>query len=146
MFASGLGRVIGLLVISNTFMLSAWYLHLRLWGDRAWYVAAFLSWCIAGFEYMAHIPANRIGNTVLTLPQLQILQIGMSLLFFIPFATLVLKRQIGLNYLWASVCLVGAAFFIFREGAGVAKETRRLAQAERPALENLQVRAVPSAD
>jgi uncharacterized protein (DUF486 family) len=146
MFASQIGKVVGLLTISNLFMLSAWYLHLRLWGDRAWYIAAFLSWCIAGFEYMAHIPANRIGNTVLTLPQLQILQIGMSLLFFIPFASLVLKRHIGLNYLWASICLVGAAFFIFRESTGVSKDAHRLAHAETPSLASPPVLTAQSAD
>ncbi len=115
MLLKGLGPVLLLLMASNTFMLSAWYLHLRLWGDRPWYIAAFLSWCIAGVEYSAHIPANRLGNAVLTLPQLQILQVGLSLLFFIPFAVFVMKRPLGANYLLAAACLVGAAFFIFRE-------------------------------
>ncbi len=130
MVGNGIWKVVMLLTISNIFMLCAWYLHLRLWGGRAWYIAAFLSWCIAGFEYMAHIPANRIGNAILTLPQLQILQIGMSLLFFIPFATLVLKRPVGLNYLWASACLVGAVFFIFRESGH--PEAKTLVQADAP--------------
>jgi uncharacterized protein len=130
MVGSALGKTVSLLLVSNIFMLCAWYLHLRLWGGRAWYIAAFLSWGIAGFEYLAHIPANRIGNTVLTLPQLQILQIGMSLLFFIPFASLILKRHIGINYLWASACLVGAAFFIFRESGPAAAQAKTLAHAQ----------------
>jgi uncharacterized protein len=116
-YTTSLSKVVLLLVVSNVFMLSAWYLHLKYWADRPWYTAAFLSWCIAFLEYAVHIPANRIGHTLLTLPQLQILQVGLSLFLFIPFATLVMKRSIGMDYVWASVCLLAAAFFIFRENS-----------------------------
>jgi uncharacterized protein (DUF486 family) len=107
-------RTVLLLVISNCFMLTAWYLHLKTWNHRPWYIAALLSWCIAFFEYSVHIPANRIGHAVLTLSQLQILQVGLSLVLFIPFALIVMKHPVKLDYIWASLCLVGAAYFIFR--------------------------------
>ena len=61
-----------------------------------------------------HVPANRIGHTALTLTQLQILQLGISLLIFIPFAIFVMGSPVKTDYLWASLCLVGAAYFIFR--------------------------------
>jgi len=103
-----------LLVVSNCFMLTAWYFHLRQWSGKPWYIAALLSWGIAFFEYSVHIPANRIGHAELTLAQLQILQVGMSLLIFIPFSILVMGHQIKLDYVWASMCLLGAAYFVFR--------------------------------
>ena len=109
-------KTILLLTMSNMFMLTAWYFHLRSLSDRAWYVAAFASWCIAAVEYSFHIPANRIGSTALTLSQLQILQVGMSLVLFIPFTVIIMKQPIKQDYIWAALCLCGAAFFIFRGG------------------------------
>ena len=55
-----------LLVISNFFMLTAWYYHLKHLNDKPWYIAAIVSWGIAFFEYSVHIPANRIGHAELT--------------------------------------------------------------------------------
>ena len=63
-----------LLMLSNIFMTFAWYAHLRNLNDRPWYLAAMLSWGIAFFEYMLQVPANRIGNTVMDLSKLKILQ------------------------------------------------------------------------
>jgi uncharacterized protein (DUF486 family) len=107
-------RTILLLVVSNVFMLTAWYLHLKTLPHKPWYIAALVSWCIAFVEYTVHIPANRIGHTVMTLSQLQILQVGMSLLIFIPFSILVMGHPVKMDYLWAALCLIGAAYFIFR--------------------------------
>jgi hypothetical protein len=95
-------------------MLTAWYLHLKTLNHRPWYIATLVSWCIAFFEYMVHIPANRIGHAELTLSQLQILQVGMSLLIFVPFSILVMGTPVRTDYLWAALCLIGAAYFIFR--------------------------------
>ncbi len=65
---------IGLLTLSNIFMTFAWYAHLKNLSGRSWFVAALLSWGIALFEYLLQVPANRIGYTTLSLPQLKILQ------------------------------------------------------------------------
>ncbi len=111
---SVLARTVLLLAVSNVFMLTAWYLHLKTLNHKPWYIAALVSWGIAFFEYTVHIPANRIGHTELTLTQLQILQIGMSLLIFIPFTVFVMGSPVKTDYIWASFCLVGAAYFIFR--------------------------------
>jgi hypothetical protein len=107
-------RTIGLLVLSNTFMLFAWYGHLKTLGDKPWYVAALASWSIALFEYLLQVPANRAGFTVLTLAQLKILQEIVTLTVFVPFALLYMRQPIKLDYLWAALCLAGAAYFTFR--------------------------------
>lgn len=103
-----------LLVISNVFMTIAWYAHLKNLSARPWYVAALVSWGVALFEYLVQVPANRIGFTRLTLPQLKILQEVITLCVFIPFAVYYMRQPLNLNFLWASLCLVGAVFFIFR--------------------------------
>ena len=104
----------GLLVLSNIFMTFAWYAHLKNLSNRAWYVAAICSWCVAFFEYMLQVPANRIGHTVLTLGQLKILQEVIALSVFVPFALIYMKESLSWNYLYAALCLAGAVFFIFR--------------------------------
>jgi len=103
-----------LLVISNLFMTFAWYGHLRNLSGKVWYVAAILSWSVAFFEYLFQVPANRIGYTALSLPQLKILQEVITLSVFVPFAVLYMKKTVDLNYLWAALCVLGAVYFIFR--------------------------------
>jgi len=107
-------RTVGLLVLSNVFMTFAWYAHLRNLSHRAWYVAALLSWGIALFEYLLQVPANRIGFTILTLPQLKILQEVITLVVFMPFAVFYMRQPITWNFVWASLCMVGAVYFMFR--------------------------------
>jgi uncharacterized protein (DUF486 family) len=103
-----------LLIMSNVFMTFAWYAHLKNLGSRKWYIAAFASWCIAFFEYMIQVPANRIGYSALSLSQLKILQEIITLSIFVPFALIYMHQPIKLNYLWAALCLIGAAYFIFK--------------------------------
>jgi uncharacterized protein (DUF486 family) len=103
-----------LLIGSNVFMTFAWYAHLRNLSDRAWYFAALVSWGIALFEYLLQVPANRIGYTQLSLAQLKILQEIITLSVFAPFAVLYMHKALRLDYLWAALCIVGAAYFIFR--------------------------------
>ena len=112
--SSVLVRTVVLLVLSNVFMTFAWYAHLRNLSARPWYVAALLSWGIALFEYLLQVPANRIGYTALTLPQLKILQEVITLAVFIPFAVLYMKQPVSWNYLWAGLCMVGAVYFVFK--------------------------------
>ena len=107
-------RTVILLTLSNVFMTFAWYAHLRNLSDRKWYVAALVSWGIALFEYLLQVPANRIGYTALTLPQLKLLQEVITLAVFAPFAVLYMKQSLRLDHLWAALCLVGAVYFAFR--------------------------------
>jgi uncharacterized protein (DUF486 family) len=104
-----------LLTASNVFMTFAWYAHLKNLSGKAWYVAALVSWGIALFEYLLQVPANRIGHTALTLPQLKMLQEVISLSVFVPFVLFYMRQPIKLDYLWASLCMLGAVYFMFRK-------------------------------
>jgi uncharacterized protein (DUF486 family) len=107
-------KTAGLLALSNVFMTFAWYAHLKELNHKPWIVAALLSWGVALFEYLIQVPANRIGYTQLELGQLKILQEVIALTVFVPFALLYMKQPLKLNYLWASLCLCGAVYFMFR--------------------------------
>jgi uncharacterized protein (DUF486 family) len=102
------------LIVSNIFMTFAWYAHLKNLSARPWYVAALISWGVALFEYLFQVPANRIGHTAYSVPQLKILQEVITLSVFVPFSLLYLREPIKLDYLWAALCLCGAAYFMFR--------------------------------
>ena len=105
-----------LLVCSNVFMTFAWYAHLKDLNSRPWWYAAIASWGIALFEYLLQVPANRIGHTTLDLGQLKILQEAIALTVFVPFCVLYMGQPLKLNYLWASLCIAAAVWFVFREG------------------------------
>jgi uncharacterized protein len=103
-----------LLVASNVFMTFAWYAHLKNLAEKPWWIAALASWGIALFEYLLMVPANRIGFTELSLPQLKILQEAITLAVFVPFAILYMDQPVKLDYLWAALCIMGAVYFVFR--------------------------------
>lgn len=107
-------KTISLLVCSNIFMTFAWYAHLKELNNKPWVIAALISWGIALFEYFLQVPANRIGYAVLNVGQLKIIQEIVTLSVFIPFSLIYLKEPLKLDYLWAGLCLIGAAFFMFR--------------------------------
>src|ERR1043165_1778088 len=77
-----------MLLASNVFMTFAWYAHLKELSAKPWWIAALASWGIALFEYLLMVPANRIGYTELSLPQLKIMQEAITLGVFVPFAIL----------------------------------------------------------
>jgi hypothetical protein len=104
----------GLLILSNVFMTFAWYAHLKNLADRPWWIAALVSWGIALLEYLLQVPANRIGYTELSLGQLKMLQEVITLSVFVPFAYFYMRQPLKLDYLWASLCMLGAVYFIFR--------------------------------
>ena len=103
-----------MLLASNVFMTFAWYAHLKNLSSSAWWIAALASWGIALFEYLLMVPANRVGFTELSLPQLKIMQEAITLAVFVPFAVLYMGQPVKLDYLWAGLCIMGAVYFIFR--------------------------------
>ena len=104
-----------LLAASNVFMTFAWYGHLKNLADKPWYIAAFVSWGIALFEYLLQVPGNRIGYAGgITLAQLKITQEVITLAVFVPFAVLFMGQPLKLDFVWAGLCMVGAVYFIFR--------------------------------
>ncbi len=60
------------------------------------------------------VPANRIGQSVFSLPQLKILQEVIPLAVFVPLAVLCMNQPVKLDYLRAALSTMGAAYFIFR--------------------------------
>jgi len=113
---SVLVKTVLLLTASNVFMTFAWYAHLKHLNHKPWIVAALVSWAIALFEYLLQVPANRVGYTTLTLPQLKILQEVITLTVFVPFVLIYMRQPIKLDYLWAACCMLGAVYFVFRSG------------------------------
>lgn len=107
-----------LLALSNVFMTFAWYAHLKDLSAKPWYIAAFFSWGVALFEYLIQVPANRMGYTTMTLPQLKMLQEAIALAVFVPFAVFYMKQPVKLDYLWAALCVMGALYFMFRGQSG----------------------------
>lgn len=107
-----------LLLVSNIFMTFAWYGHLKSLSTKPLWVVVLVSWSIAFFEYCFQVPGNRLGAETYSLPQLKILQEVITLVVFSLFAIFYMNVKFNMNYIWAGLCLVGAVFFIFRDGVG----------------------------
>ena len=103
-----------LLCVSNVFMTFAWYGQLKFPSASLWLVIP-ASWGIAFFEYCLAVPANRIGHTVYSTPQLKTMQEIITLLVFGFFSVLYLGEAIKWNHVAAFACLVLAAFFTFHK-------------------------------
>ena len=108
-------QTIGMLFISNLFMTMAWYGHLKSHQHSKVLVVIFVSWGIAFFEYCFQVPANRLGIHYFSLAQLKVIQEIITMTVFGAFAVFYMKVTITKNFIYASVCLVLAAFFIFRD-------------------------------
>jgi uncharacterized protein len=103
-----------LLVFSNLFMTYAWYGHLKDLRAKPLLLVIVISWGIAFFEYCLQVPANRLGSSMFSLPQLKVLQEVLTMIVFAGFCVFYMKQRLSWDYLWASLCLAGAAFFMFR--------------------------------
>ena len=103
-----------LLTLANIFMTYAWYGHLKTLKEQPLWIAVLISWGIAFFEYCLQVPANRLGFQSLSLPQLKIIQEVITMVVFAGFSVWYMKVPLKLDYVWASFCLVGAVYFVFR--------------------------------
>ncbi|MEX0715647.1 MAG: DMT family protein [Planctomycetaceae bacterium] len=104
-------RAITLLVLSNVFMTTAWYLHLRPeYRKLSLWVVILASWGIAFFEYCLQVPANRIGyeQEGFTAGQLKIIQEVITLVVFAVFSVLVLKETFTWRYAVAFLLILAA--------------------------------------
>jgi uncharacterized protein (DUF486 family) len=95
-------------------MTFAWYGHLKSFKTSAVWIAIMVSWGIAFFEYCLQVPANRIGSDYFSLPQLKVIQEVITMIVFAGFTVMYMKQPIKLDFLWASLCMVGAVYFMFR--------------------------------
>ena len=105
-------KTVILLIVSNIFMTVAWYGHLKD-KSRPLILAIFLSWCIAFFEYVFQVPANRLGYGRFTLTQLKIMQECITLVVFTLFAFIVFREPVRWNYIVSYSLIVGAVYFAF---------------------------------
>jgi uncharacterized protein len=106
---------IALLIISNILMNIAWYGHLKFKQHSLW-IVVLLCWGIAFFEYCFQVPANRLGHTYFSAPQLKILQEAISFTTFLIFCYVFLKEQ-PTYYDYAGCLLVCAGVFVSIYGA-----------------------------
>lgn len=79
------------------------------------WVVILVSWGIAFFEYCFQVPANRIGIQYFSLPQLKVIQEIITMTIFGLFALFYMKVPLTKNFLYASLCLILAAFFMFKD-------------------------------
>ena len=103
---------VGLLILSNVFMTTAWYGHLKFKSAPLW-IAILASWGIALFEYILQVPANRIGYGALSGYQLKILQECITLAVFIGFALFYLGESPEPRYLISFGLIVAAVAVAF---------------------------------
>lgn len=103
-----------LLIGSNIFMTYAWYGHLRDLNSKPLLIAVVLSWAVAFFEYCLQVPANRFGYGIYTLGQLKVMQEIITICVFAAFSFIYMKEKLDWNFFCAGLCLIAAAFFIFK--------------------------------
>lgn len=107
-------KTIVLLLISNIFMTTAWYGHLKYKEAPLWKAVLF-SWLIAFVEYCFQVPANRIGHLQFSAAQLKTIQEVITLVVFSVFSVIYLREPLRWNYLVAFLMILGAVFFIFQK-------------------------------
>jgi len=56
-----------------------------------------------------------MGSAYFTLPQLKVIQEVITIVVFAGFCVFYMREKLTWDYLWASLCLIGAAFFMFRQ-------------------------------
>ena len=101
-----------LLLLSNLFMTTAWYGHLKFPG-LSLPVVILVSWGIAFFEYCLAVPANRIGFAVYSAGQLKAIQEVISIAIFVGFSVLVLGEEISIKQIAGFALLAAGAFLVF---------------------------------
>ncbi|WP_408589014.1 DMT family protein [Novosphingobium sp.] len=107
-----------LLALSNVFMTSAWYWHLRggpqVAEARPIAMVIAISWGLALFEYCLAVPANRIGFAAgWSAGQLKVTQEAIALVVFGLFMVFVLGEPLNWRHLAAFACIMAAVGFLF---------------------------------
>ncbi len=102
-----------LLLVSNCFMTSAWYAHLRFKNSSPLWLAILASWGIAFFEYCFQVPANRVGYGPATAYQLKVMQEAITLVVFMAFAAYWLGEGVQLRYVVSFGLILAAVAVAF---------------------------------
>lgn len=109
---------LALLVLSNLFMTTAWYWHLRggpeVASARPLALVIAVSWGLALVEYCLAVPANRIGYSAgWSAGQLKIAQEAIALVLFGLFMVFVLGEPLHWRHFAAFLCIMAAVGFLF---------------------------------
>jgi len=103
-----------LLLLSNIFMTTAWYWHLRVGMAKPLVAVILISWGIAFVEYCLAVPANRIGYATGWSPsQLKIAQEAIALTVFAAFTVLFLGEALTWRHAAAAAFLMAAVACLF---------------------------------
>ena len=103
-----------LLTISNLFMTTAWYWHLKGEMNKPLFTVILISWGIAFVEYCFAVPANRIGFAHgWSAGQLKIAQEAIALLVFGGFMVTVLGEPLHWRHFAAFLCIMAGVAFLF---------------------------------
>ncbi|QHD66074.1 hypothetical protein GS397_02620 [Sphingobium yanoikuyae] len=103
-----------LLILSNLFMTTAWYWHLRGGMNKPLMLVILISWAIAFVEYCLAVPANRIGFAHgWSAGQLKIAQEAIALVIFGVFMVTVLGEPLHWRHAAAFACIMAAVGFLF---------------------------------
>ncbi|MGE3770364.1 MAG: DMT family protein [Bdellovibrionales bacterium] len=104
-----------MLVISNIFMMFAWYGHLKFKNEALWLVVI-ASWGIALIEYCFAVPANRWGHGTFTATELKTIQEVITLAVFAGFSIFFLKESFTWQHGLGFALIAAGAFFVFNAG------------------------------
>ncbi|ATI79030.1 DMT family protein [Sphingobium yanoikuyae] len=103
-----------LLILSNLFMTTAWYWHLKGGMNKPLMLVILISWAIAFVEYCLAVPANRIGFAHgWSAGQLKIAQEAIALVIFGVFMVTVLGEPLHWRHAAAFACIMAAVGFLF---------------------------------
>lgn len=94
-----------MLLASNLFMTTAWYGHLK-FKQAPLPLVIFVSWLIAGMEYVLAVPANRIGSSAYSAAQLKTIQEVITLVVFVLFSYFYLGEAVR----WTTILGFGLIF------------------------------------
>ena len=99
--------VVVLLCAATSFMVTAWFLHLRFESWPFW-MAIFVSWLITLPEYCSKIPASRVGlgSGMIRVSGFMAIAEVLQIVGFIVFQTVILRQNLVVNHLVGFAILI----------------------------------------
>ena len=104
-----------MLLVSNIFMTTAWYWHLKFNHLPIW-AFVLVSWGIALIEYAIAVPANRIGYQYFSAADLKAIQECLAIAVFVGFAFFFLGEKITLQHLAGFAVMGIGAWLVIAAG------------------------------
>ena len=102
-----------MLIVSNAFMTTAWYWHLK-FKDKPLFIVILISWAIAFLEYCFAVPANRFGYGTYSAAELKAIQEVVTLSVFAVFSITYLGESLRWQQVLGFALIAAGAFFVFQ--------------------------------